>query len=193
MLTINVLPYDPTWPAAFEKIEAQLQSILSHVPLISIEHVGSTSVPSLPSKPIIDIDIVVSPAHFPAAAHALGKNGHTYNPEPAYMDRLSFRYDAHAHDPGASRPTEDGKIRRAVYLVMPISEQLRNHLIVREVLRRDDGLRAEYGTLKLDLARKGHESIGHYAGAKGDMIKRILEMRRKNKDIVARVEEIIRE
>lgn len=76
---------------------------------------------------------------------------------------------------------------------MPVSEQLRNHLIVREVLRWDDGMREEYGALKLDLARKGHESIGHYAGAKGDMIKRILEMGRKNKDIVARVEEIIRD
>lgn len=192
MLVINVVPYDPEWAIAFDNIRKhQLEPILSHVSVISIEHVGSTAVPFLPSKPIIDIDIIVSPQHFCAAAHALGKGGFTYNPEPAYMDRLSFRYDAHRHDPGASTPTEDGEIRRAVYLVMPISEQLRVHLLVREVLKSNEGLRREYGDLKLELAKMGHESIGHYAGAKGKMVQRLLGEGRARPDIVLRLEEIV--
>lgn len=191
MLIINVVPYDPEWATAFERIKKQqLEPILVGVPIISVEHVGSTAIPGLPSKPIIDIDIIVSPFHFCAAAHALGKNGFTYNPEPPYMDRLSFRYDSHKHDPGASLPTEDGELRRAVYLVMPVSQQLKNHLLVREILKVDEGLRREYGELKLELGKREHQSIGHYGGAKREIIQRLLEAAGAREEIVTRVQEI---
>lgn len=50
--------YNPLWVEAFQKIKSEIEPILKDL-IISIEHVGSTSVPGLKSKPIIDIDIVI--------------------------------------------------------------------------------------------------------------------------------------
>lgn len=55
---IEVVPYDPSWPAAFAELAARIRAALGEVAL-SIEHVGSTAVPGLPAKPIIDIDLTV--------------------------------------------------------------------------------------------------------------------------------------
>jgi GrpB-like predicted nucleotidyltransferase (UPF0157 family) len=56
---IVIVDYDPHWPALFEQLAHALQSALGPLAL-SIEHVGSTSVPGLPAKPVIDIDLTVS-------------------------------------------------------------------------------------------------------------------------------------
>lgn len=73
-LQIAVLDYDPAWATHFERIKAELLAALSSVPILAIEHVGSTSILGLAAKPIIDIDIVVAPEHYPAAASALSKS-----------------------------------------------------------------------------------------------------------------------
>lgn len=190
MLAIKVVPYDPAWPSHFERIKGELEQILAPVPYLSIQHVGSTSVPGLAAKPVIDIDIVVTPEWFPSAAGRLGKNGHTYNPENTGMDRLSFRYDAHAHDPGASKPTEDGDIRRQVYLVMPISKQFTGHILVRHVLRKDAALREEYAKHKLELAQREHESIGMYGYAKNEVLAKVRRQADEDPEAQAELERI---
>jgi len=55
---IEILDYDPEWPLLYEREEARIRSILGNR-VIRIEHAGSTSVPSLPAKPIIDIALEV--------------------------------------------------------------------------------------------------------------------------------------
>jgi GrpB-like predicted nucleotidyltransferase (UPF0157 family) len=63
---IQVVPYDPAWPAVFEELAARLRAALGGVAL-SIEHVGSTSVLGMPAKPIIDIDVTVPDSRDEAA------------------------------------------------------------------------------------------------------------------------------
>ncbi|MFY0567948.1 GrpB family protein [Archangium lansingense] len=63
---IEVVPYDPAWPDAFEELAARIRAALGDVAL-SLEHVGSTSVPGLPAKPIIDIDLTVPDSRDEAA------------------------------------------------------------------------------------------------------------------------------
>ena len=58
MRTIEVVDYDPGWPSTFESLRSILWPALADV-ASTIEHVGSTSVPGLAAKPIIDISIVV--------------------------------------------------------------------------------------------------------------------------------------
>lgn len=106
-LRIAIFEYEPAWVDYFERIKSQLIIALSEVPILSIEHVGSTSIPGLAAKPIIDIDIVVAPQYYPAAASALSFGGYVFKPEPQGIDRISFRYVAHALDSGATKPTED--------------------------------------------------------------------------------------
>lgn len=72
-LQVAVLDYDPQWAIHFQRIKSEILAALSEVPVIAVEHVGSTSVPGLAAKPIIDIDVVVAPEHFPVAASALSQ------------------------------------------------------------------------------------------------------------------------
>ena len=59
---ISVVEYDPTWPQRFEQLRQEYAEAMTAagVPVVAIEHVGSTSVPGLAAKPIIDCDIVVA-------------------------------------------------------------------------------------------------------------------------------------
>ncbi|KZP32779.1 hypothetical protein FIBSPDRAFT_721958 [Athelia psychrophila] len=171
---VSVLPYDPAWATAFSQMRTSLSAALEGVPVISIEHVGSTSVPGLAAKPIIDIDIIVAPEDIPSAMELLTAHGYTYAPEPRGIDRYSFRYNAHAHDSGATRPTEDGAVRRAVYLNVPTGVALQNHLAVRDVLLRDPGLVEEYARVKTELATREHENIGYYGLGKNGILRKIL-------------------
>jgi GrpB-like predicted nucleotidyltransferase (UPF0157 family) len=72
-LQVAVLDYDPQWAAQFQRIKNEILTALAKVPVIAVEHVGSTSVPGLAAKPIIDIDVVVASEHFPVAASALSQ------------------------------------------------------------------------------------------------------------------------
>lgn len=56
---IHIVPYDPSWPAQYSAISAQLQNALGSLAL-RIDHIGSTSVPNLAAKDIIDIQITVA-------------------------------------------------------------------------------------------------------------------------------------
>ena len=79
------------------------------------------------------------------------------------------------HDSGASRPTEDGEVRRAVYLNMPTGISLQNHLAVREVLRSDPQLVEEYSEVKRRLAEQQFSGIGAYGSAKSAPLRKILQ------------------
>ena len=57
--TIEVLAYDPAWPERFREIRDRVWPALEGL-VIGIEHVGSTSVPGLAAKPIIDLDVVIT-------------------------------------------------------------------------------------------------------------------------------------
>jgi GrpB-like predicted nucleotidyltransferase (UPF0157 family) len=173
-MRIVIFEYDPNWVTDFERMRSELSAILSHLPIIDIIHVGSTSIPNLAAKPIIDIDIICPPPHVFQAMSALSKNGYTYNPEPNSMDRASFRYNAHAHDSGAAKQTEDGKIRRQVYLNIPGGVKLTHHLEVKRVLERDEGLVREYSEVKRGLAGVEHKDIGAYGNAKSEILKKII-------------------
>lgn len=177
MLAINVIPYNPEWHSHFANIRAELDIALSDFlpkERYDVEHVGSTSVPGLAAKPIIDIDIIVPAENIMEATMALTSHGYTYAYEPS-IDRMVFRYNKHKLDSGASTPTEDGSPRRAVYLNKRDGAALLNHLTVRNALRADSKLAQEYGQLKLELAKQKHVDIGAYGALKTETIRKILE------------------
>lgn len=105
---------------------------------------------------------------------AQGYGGYVFKPEPGGMDRMSFRYLAHALDSGATKPTEDGDIRRAVYLVIPTADSYRNHLAVKQVLLSHPDLLLEYAQVKRSLARQSFDGIGQYGAGKTEVLQKIL-------------------
>jgi GrpB-like predicted nucleotidyltransferase (UPF0157 family) len=70
---ISVVEYDPAWPRRFEQLRREYAAAMAAagVPVVAIEHVGSTSVPGLAAKPVIDCDIVVAERDVAAASRAL--------------------------------------------------------------------------------------------------------------------------
>ncbi len=159
---IPVVDYDPSWPERFEALRTEYANALSAhgVPLIGIEHVGSTSVPGLAAKPIIDIDIVVAEADVAAASDVLLSLGFHPLGELGIPQRWAFK-----------EPLRFGGTN--TYVVMTGSLSLRNHLGVRDTLRLDAGLRAEYGAVKQQVAAVA-ANIDDYGQRKNLMVQKLL-------------------
>jgi GrpB-like predicted nucleotidyltransferase (UPF0157 family) len=69
---VLIQEYDPAWPAASLRLAARVRTALGNL-AVAVEHIGSTSVPGLAAKPIIDLDVVLaSPADLPEAIRLLG-------------------------------------------------------------------------------------------------------------------------
>ncbi|MFC8597841.1 GrpB family protein [Isoptericola sp. NPDC057191] len=160
-MPITVVPSSPTWPARFEGVARALRAALDGVPGAVVEHVGSTSVPGLPAKPILDVDVIVPAADVPAAVRALEAVGYTHRGDLGLAGREAM--DAPDDDPA-----------RHVYVCARGTLHVRNHLAVRDVLRRRDDLRDEYGAVKLALAADPTMEIERYLAGKSAVLQKVL-------------------
>jgi GrpB-like predicted nucleotidyltransferase (UPF0157 family) len=142
-MPVTVLPYDPSWAHEFAQIKKELEAALNGVPFVSIEHVGSTSIPHLAAKPILDIDVIATQEQLQPVLEALQHP----DLQLIYMGELGIA-NRHAFRAPQKLPV------RNLYVCIEGSAALRNHLAVRDLLRRDEGLRREYGALKSELAAR---------------------------------------
>lgn len=159
-MAIQVVRYDPDWPMRFLAIRAAIDAALGAVPVIAIEHVGSTSVPGLAAKPVIDVDVIVTRPSLMPAIDALERIGYRHRGDLGIPDRHALA----APDDGT---------RRNVYVVLGGSLAVRNHLAVRDALRSDRSLRARYGVLKRRLASEA-DDIDKYVSRKSRFLLDIL-------------------
>ena len=160
-MPVDVVPYSPSWPAQFALVANDLRQALAGLATARVEHVGSTSVPGLAAKPILDIDVIVDGAEMPAAVAALGSVGYVHRGDLGLADREAF------HAP-------DESPRRNVYVCRADTLNVRNHLAVRDVLRRREGLRDEYGAVKLALAAEPDMDIDTYIARKSAVLQKVL-------------------
>jgi GrpB-like predicted nucleotidyltransferase (UPF0157 family) len=116
----------------FEQVRQQyaVAAAAAGVPVVSIEHVGSTAVPGLAAKPVVDCDIVVAGQDVAAASQVLVGLGFTPLGELGIPLRWAFK------EPERLAPTN-------TYVVAQDSLSLRNHLAVRDILRADPRLREQ--------------------------------------------------
>jgi len=163
---MEIVPYDEKWPAAFEAEAGRLRAALGLLAL-RIDHNGSTAVPGLASKPVIDIQVSVS----------------SLQPLTPYRDRLesiAYVHVPHADDafcPFFHRPAGWPHTHH-VHLVRAGSDEERRTLAFRDYLRDQAGARREYEALKRKLAGEftgdSAESREGYAIAKSDFVERIV-------------------
>ncbi|HLY86147.1 MAG TPA: GrpB family protein [Gaiellaceae bacterium] len=156
---IVVADYDPAWPALFEHFAEPLRVAL---PGASVEHVGSTAVPGLAAKPIVDLDVVVgSPDDVPGAIEALAGLGYVYQGDKGVPGREAFLW------PASSEPHH-------VYVVVAGSEPYRDHVNFRDRLLADPATAREYSALKRELAERfGDNRIG-YTEEKSEFVASVL-------------------
>lgn len=157
---IEVRPYDPAWPALFETLRARIWPAVG-ANALSIEHVGSTAVPGLFAKPVIDIDIVVREADVRAAVERLEDLGYEHRGERGIPQRESFR---------EPRPGP----KHNLYVCVEGCVALRNHLAVRSYLRANPEAASAYGKLKCDLAERHATDIDAYIAGKSALLIEIL-------------------
>jgi len=161
MAKITVVDYDPTWPTAFEAVRARVWPVVSDI-AIAVEHVGSTSVPGLPAKPIIDISVVVpTGAAVVVAIERLSTLGYQHLGNLGIEGREAFA--------SPNMPP-----RHHLYVCPSDSLALKNHLIVREHLRAHVEAATAYGALKRHLAEQFSEDIDSYTEGKSDTLLGIL-------------------
>lgn len=159
---IEVVEYDEAWTALFERLRDTYAAALESagVPFVTIEHVGSTSVPGLAAKPVIDCDIVVAEQHVDAASAVLVELGFRPVGELGIPQRWAF-------DHPADWP------RTHTYVVVDGCLSLRNHLAVRDALRADASLRDAYAAVKRRVATQAGD-IEEYGQGKNAMVQEIL-------------------
>ena len=160
-MRVTVEPYDPSWQRHFLKAKIELEQALSQVEYKGIEHVGSTSVPGLAAKPVIDIDIVVRQQDFEKAIEALKAAGYEYRGDMGIPDRYCFKR-------ANPNPAQN------IYVCLDGCLALRNHLLVRDVCQRDDTIRDAYGQRKIELSKQEWSSVDDYCMAKNDILAWIL-------------------
>jgi GrpB-like predicted nucleotidyltransferase (UPF0157 family) len=159
---IVVAEYDPAWPQRFDQLRREYAGAMAAagVPVVAIEHVGSTAVPGLAAKPVIDCDIVVAEPDVPAASAVLAGLGFTPLGELGIPLRWAFKA------PGRLAGTN-------TYVVAEGSLSLRNHLAVRDTLRADPDLRERYAAVKREVGAAA-ANIDDYARGKNAMVQQIL-------------------
>ncbi|KAK5045478.1 hypothetical protein LTR84_009096 [Exophiala bonariae] len=160
-MKVKIEPYDPQWALTYIEIRQQLLRILRGVALVSIEHVGSTSIPMLKAKPVLDIDIVVHPSSLEATRHALANGKYTDCGEMNVPGRFVFRQPGYGRLEAAHGFGKNGEQRYNTYVMLEGCTSLRNHLDMKRVLLENRELREEYGRVKSKLEERDFDNIGH--------------------------------
>ena len=158
--TIVVMDYDPAWAERFRQEETKIRAALGEATL-AIEHIGSTSVPGLAAKPIVDILVVVEDSSDETSyVPALESAGYVLRVrEPDFHEHRMFRTpakDVHVHVFSAGSP------------------EIERYLLLRDHLRENEEGRELYARTKRDLASRDWPSMQHYAEAKTEVIEGII-------------------
>ncbi len=166
MQPLEIVDYDASWPAAFDTERDRLRAVLGELAL-RIEHEGSTAVPGLAAKPVIDIQISVARLQ-PLRAYA----------EP--LRRAGYTHRAHPDDsfcPFFHRPAR-WPHSHPVHVVEAGGAEEQRTLAFRDALRADARLVADYAALKRRLAPRyaadDPDARDAYADAKGEFIEGVL-------------------
>jgi GrpB-like predicted nucleotidyltransferase (UPF0157 family) len=155
---VTLAEYDESWPARFEEHRRRIAAALGDTAR-GIEHIGSTSVPGLAAKPIIDVLVAVDDP----------------DAEEAYLPALlAAGYELRVREPG-HRMVRPPKHDAHVHVWAAGSEDERRDLAFRDRLRRSPEDRARYEAVKRSLAGRDWPSRDHYARAKSEVIAEILE------------------
>jgi GrpB-like predicted nucleotidyltransferase (UPF0157 family) len=154
---VIVLDYDPNWPGLFQSLRKRIADTLGDI-AAAVEHVGSTAVPGLAAKPIIDIDVLLTfETMLPAAIERLASLGYIYRGDLGIPEREAFL--APASDPP-----------HHLYVCPPCSAEFRRHVAFRDYLRAHPKDAKMYGDLKIALAERFREDRSAYNTAKGEFV-----------------------
>ncbi len=162
--------YSNKWVVDFETIKAILTDALLDM-AVTIEHVGSTAVPGLAAKPIIDIDIAFENKNdFENIKSRLAKIGYSHNGDQGIADREVFK-----RLPIAGTNDVLDTLDHHLYVCSTESAELKRHLLFRNYLRLHKDAKNEYQLLKQQLAVEANQERKRYAQLKEEKARGFIE------------------
>jgi GrpB-like predicted nucleotidyltransferase (UPF0157 family) len=165
-MSVMVVPYSTAWPVLFEREAARLQKALAPWLTGPVAHVGSTAVPGLAAKPILDMLAPVADLDTARQAvpvlQALGYRHADHRPHEAlwFFDQHGEDYDTRKHQ---------------LHLTRSDSALWRERIAFRDALRADPSLSTHYQALKHSLAA-GDGNLADYTGGKRDFVIAVLRV-----------------
>jgi len=165
--------YDPDWPAWFTTVCSHVWPFVADI-AVRIEHVGSTSVPDLAAKPIIDMDIVVASSdQVRPAVERLRELGYRWRGDLGVAGREAFT------------PLHRGGMPpHHLYLVVENNKAHVDHWLLRDVLRHDADARRQYSDLKRRNVELAHGDMDVYVAAKAKFVGELLTRARAERGLV---------
>jgi GrpB-like predicted nucleotidyltransferase (UPF0157 family) len=156
---ITVVPYDPHWPDLFRAEANELAEILGEE-MVAIHHIGSTAIPGIHAKPIIDILVEVEDIErIDAFNQQMTKRGYLPKGEFGIRGRRFFM-----------KGTEENRTHH-VHVFQTGDPEFERHLAFRDYLRAHPEEAQAYSRLKQELARRFPHDIDSYMAGKNDWIK----------------------
>jgi GrpB-like predicted nucleotidyltransferase (UPF0157 family) len=161
---VVVTPYDEAWKQNFKEIEEEIKTALGDL-MLRIEHVGSTAVPGLSAKPIIDIDVVIAgQKQLPEVIKRLEAIGYEYEGDLGIPGREAFRYEGKEH-----------LRKHHLYVCPEDSPELKRHIAFRDYLRAHPAAVREYSRIKEEGAALYPRDIDRYIEHKSPFINKIYQ------------------
>lgn len=158
-MKIEVVPYDPRWPESFEKEKVAILSKTAQA-IVAIHHIGSTSVPGLSAKPIIDM-LIETPSL------------EIFDKHSAAIETLGYEGLGEMGIPGRRYFRKGGENRtHQIHAFATGDRGLPRHLAFRDYLRAHPEVCREYDELKRKVAEICEQDIDKYCDGKNDFIKK---------------------
>ncbi len=169
---ISVVDYDPQWPEWFDRIHEHVWPAVAHQ-AERIDHVGSTSVPDLAAKPIIDLDIVVADdSKVRPVIDALKPLGYRWVGDLGVEGREAFK-----------GPDGSGLPAHHLYLLVEGSKAHLDHVLLRDLLRDDPDARRRYAELKRANVALAQGDMDVYVAAKAAFVTELLTRARAERGL----------
>jgi len=162
---VIVTPYDEAWRSDFDTIKQEIECALGDL-IVSIEHVGSTSVDGMSAKPIIDIDAVIKDySVFDDVTRKLENIGYIHEGDLGIKDREAFRYSGKPH-----------LQKHHLYVCPQYSEELHRHITFRDFLRSNPEAVKKYSLVKKTAAKLFPNDIDKYIEYKSPCIEELYKL-----------------
>jgi len=167
-MAVTLVPYDTTWPLEFAAEADRIERACASLP-IRLEHIGSTAIPAMSAKPVIDI----------LAGRPGNVSGDKY---VAAFRQLGYEHKGAYGIPGRNYFRRGTPRTHHVHLVSWSSDFWRDHLLFRDFLRANPDTAREYETIKRELAASYLFDKETYTDAKGPFVRSIVRRARRELD-----------
>lgn len=173
--TVKLVPHDPQWATLFAAEERLLRSAFGDV-ILAVEHIGSTAIPGIPAKPIIDINVGVASLEVARAMKPqFGKLGYEHRPYVAGQTKEDLQWqELYVKGPEENRTHH-------VHVTVFSSSYWMNDLLFRDYLLRQEERARQYAKLKTELATQHASDRTRYTQGKEEFIRETLAMARNDK------------